>query len=68
LPDLIDRINRVINKETKIILISRPVYDVCFMPLKTAAFNVINTEMIDFPGSGGQVKYRNKMNRLLTGV
>ena len=68
LPDLIGRINRVINQETKIILISRPVYDVCFMPLKTAAFNVINTEMIDFPGSGGQVKYRNKMNRLLTGV
>lgn len=29
--------------------------------------NVINKELIDFPGSGGQIKFRDKMINILTG-
>lgn len=65
LPSLKEKIGRLANKNTKIILISRPVYDACFQELRDSNYNVINTEMIDFPGSSGQGKFRDKMSRLL---
>ena len=65
LPSLVERIREVINPHSKIILISRPVYNVCFARLIAEGFRVINTEMIDFPGSGGQVKFRNKIRSLI---
>jgi len=68
LPSLIYRIKEIIDSSTKIILISRTVYDVCYARLISEGFNVINTEMIDFPGSGGQVKFRNKIRTLLNGA
>jgi hypothetical protein len=62
---LLIKVDEVISDNTKIILISRPVYDVCFEALKNKGYRIINTEMIDFPGSGGQVSYRNKMQKIL---
>jgi len=65
LPLLIEKIRLLSANNTKIILISAPVYQECFKPLMLKGYNVINTEMIDFPGSGGQKKFRAKMTKLL---
>ena len=64
--NLLSRINSIIDKNTKVILISATVYEANFQYLKQNKINVINKEMIDFPGSGGQIKFRDKMNILLT--
>jgi hypothetical protein len=68
LPDLCRKIRDIIGNKTKIILISRGVYDVCLSRLKSEGFNVLNTEMIDHPSSGGQTKYKNKIGKLLKSV
>lgn len=68
LPRLIDDLHRLCERTTKIILISAPVYAVCIAPLKASGFELINEEMIDFPGSGGQKKFRVKMTRVLHGA
>jgi hypothetical protein len=65
LPELLEKIRLLSNNDTKIILIAAPVYEVCKDPLMKEGFNIVNLEMIDFPGSGGQVKYRSKMMKLL---
>ena len=48
---------------TGTILIGRAVYNVCSSALSD--FNVLNREMIDFPASGGQKKFRRKLSLLL---
>lgn len=63
--DLLKRIQSIVDKKTKIILISATVFKANFQFLIDQKVNVINTELLDFPGSGGQVKYRNKMTNLL---
>jgi len=65
LPSLIKKIRSVASEDTKIILISSTVYNVAVHVLKLEGFNVINECMIDFPGSGGQAKFRNKISALL---
>lgn len=65
LPTLKTKICELANAETKIILISNPVYEECFTPLKAEGFNIINIEMIDFPGSGGQINFRTKIQKLI---
>jgi hypothetical protein len=62
---LLNNIASLTNPETKIILIARSVFDANFSFLKSNNVNVINKEMIDFPGSSGQPKFREKFNRLL---
>ncbi len=65
LPVLIRKIKRLVSRKTKLILISATVYEVCCARLKSERFNVINDCMIDFPVSGRQVKFRDKMSALL---
>lgn len=65
LPSLVEKLAELISDDTKIILISKPVYDVCADVLRLQGFNIVNDEMIDFAGSGGQAKYRVKLGRLL---
>ncbi len=65
LPSLVEKLAELISEDTKIILISKPVYDVCADVLRLQGFNIVNDEMIDFPGSSGQAKYRVKLGRLL---
>jgi hypothetical protein len=50
---------------TKVILISAPVFELCAAPLAADGFNVVNDEMIDFPGSGNQRKFRQKFARVM---
>lgn len=59
------RLSSVATAMTPIVLISRPVYDALFDHLIEQGYNVINTEMVDFPGSGRQVVFREKMAHLL---
>lgn len=51
--------------ELKVVLISSLVYEICLVPLRQAGFKVINTEMIDFPGSWGRQKFRTKFGRII---
>ena len=67
LSSLAQKVRGLVLGHTKIILISKVVYDVCYDRLVPERFNVINKCMIDFPGSGGQVKFRSKMCALLKG-
>ncbi len=65
LTELKEKIDKLINKETFIILISRNVYDVCYAELNKCGYNISNREMIDFPGSGKQIKFREKFGELI---
>lgn len=51
--------------QTKIILVSSSVYAVCNSSLRDAGLNVVNEEPLDFPAFGKQLKYREKLTRLL---
>ena len=65
LPTLRKKIWQLISPETNIILISATVYNTVYRKLKEEGFNLINEEMIEFPGSGGQKRFRVKLSRLL---
>ena len=49
----------------KVILISSLVYEICCSPLRQAGFNVVNTEMIDFPVYGRQREFQTKFGRVI---
>jgi len=63
--ELLDKIKTLCNQETKVILIASPVYKANFWFLKSNGVKVVNIESIDFPGSGGQKKYKEKMKKLI---
>ena len=65
MPALMKKLRRVCSPETRIVLISSAVYRVCCVPLRSARFNVINTETIDFPSTGRQLYFARKLGRLL---
>lgn len=62
---LLNKIKRMCNEETKIILISRSVYNSNYEHLIKLGVNIINDDFIDFPCLGRQIKYRDKMIRIL---
>jgi hypothetical protein len=64
--NLMKRMKLIINDKTQVILISATVYKANFSFLLQQGINVINKELIDFPGSGGQAKFREKLKRLLS--
>lgn len=51
--------------DLKVVLISAPVYEICCGPLRQAGFNVVNAEMIDFPGFGRQREFHVKLARII---
>jgi hypothetical protein len=63
---LIGKLRSLAIANTPIVLVSKSVFDVVSGPLREEGFNVINSEMIDFPGSGRQAEFRRKMEILLT--
>ena len=65
LPSLRNKLQELATDGVKIVLISATVYEVCNDILRSEGFNVINEELIDFPGSGGQVKFRKKFGTLM---
>ena len=64
--DLLNRILKIIDDETKVILIAATVYEANHTFLIENGINVINKESIDFPAYSGQIKYREKLSKLLT--
>lgn len=63
--ELLNKIQSLLEVDTKVILISAPVYRANYYFLRQNNVPVINEDLIDFPGSGGQKKYREKMQHLL---
>ena len=63
--NLLTKIINLVDKSTKVILIAATVHKANYDFLKRNDVKVINRELVDFPGSGGQVKYRAKMSALL---
>jgi len=64
-PDLIQKIKNLVEKDTKIILIKKNIFLLLFEKIKSYGFNVINTEMLDFPSRGHQPKFKEKLKKLL---
>ena len=62
--ELIKKVKKLANERTQIILIKANVYDTAFVDLKESGFNVID-KRIDFPASGGQIKFQEKFNAAL---
>lgn len=65
LPKLIERVGDLAGKDTKIILIKSNVFDVAAEPLRQAGFNVLNKELLDYPGQFNQAAYRKKLAQLV---
>jgi hypothetical protein len=63
--ELLCKIYELLNNETKVILIAAPVFNANFNFLKGNGIPVVNRELIDFPGSGGQKKFREKMKKII---
>lgn len=65
LPYLAKKVRYLVSEDTRVILIAVPVYRVCRDRLEREGFRVINTCPIEFPASGHQVKFRQKLSALL---
>ncbi len=65
LPRLIERIKKLASRDTKIILIKSNVFEVAATPLRNAGFDVLNTELLDYPGRFNQAAFRQKLARLI---
>jgi len=63
-PRLLERVKEIASKDTRIILIKSNVYDMAAQPLRDAGFNVLNTELVDYPGHFNQKAYRAKLANL----
>lgn len=64
-PNLLQKLKNLTDKDTKIILIKKVVFNELDKKLKTYGFNVINTEMLDFPSSSRQPQFREKFKKLI---
>lgn len=65
LPELLDRVRTIAAPGTKVILIKSNVFIVAAEPLRKAGYNVLNTELVDYPGRFNQRAYREKLTALL---
>ncbi|MGN6196846.1 MAG: hypothetical protein ACTHOB_18040 [Ginsengibacter sp.] len=63
--ELLNKIKKLADGDTKVILIAAPVFKANYFFLKSKNVNVINNELLDFPGSGGQKKFKQKLAILL---
>jgi len=68
LPALITKVRSLCAPDTRIILIKSNVFDVAAQPLRDAGFQVLNTELVDYPGQFNQRAYREKLRRLVHGT
>jgi hypothetical protein len=64
LPSLLERVKQLAQQDTKIILIKSNVFDVAAGPLVQAGYDVLNTELVDYPGHFNQKAYREKLRKL----
>jgi hypothetical protein len=62
---LLKNIRELLSEVTQVILIAVPVFKANYDFLKEHGIQIINKEPVDFPGSGGQKKYKVKMKIIL---
>jgi hypothetical protein len=62
---LTNKLRKLSSRDTRIVLISSTVYRVCYTPLRASGLNVVNTELIDFPSTGHQREFAQKLGQLL---
>lgn len=60
-----DKLGKLVTKETKIILISAAVHEALYEELTCSDYDLINESMINFPGSGNQLIFREKIRKVL---
>ncbi len=65
LPHLIEKIKAIVNSDTKIILLKSNVFEVAAEPLRVAGFDVLNNELVDYPGIYNRKAYRQKLSALV---
>lgn len=65
LPALLERVHTIAAPDTKVVLIKSNVFVVAAKPLRQAGYNVLNTELVDYPGRFNQRAYREKLAALL---
>ena len=61
IPRLIERVKELVDDEGKIILIKSNVFEAAAEPLRQAGFNVLNNQLLDYPGQFNQRAYREKL-------
>ena len=64
-PYLLEKLKKLTDKDTKIILIKKVVYNELNGRLRKLGFSIINTEMLDFPSHGNQTKFKVKFRNLM---
>jgi len=64
LPRLVERVRELAGPVTKLILIKSNVFEVAAGPLREAGYEVLNTELLDYPGRFNQPAYRAKLARM----
>ena len=65
IPTLVEKIKKVADRYTKIILIKATVYDTIFDQLKSEGFDGVIDIRIPFPGQGGQKLFQTKFHEAL---
>lgn len=66
LPKLLTRVKELVDKNTKIILIKSNVFEVATEPLRQAGYDVLNRELLDYPGRFNQRAYREKLAKMIS--
>lgn len=66
LPRLLERVKKLADPYTRIILIKSNVFVVAAEPLRNAGFTVLNHELLDYPGRFNQKAYREKLAKLVS--
>ena len=65
-PALVEKVKKLADDQTKIILIKSNPFKICADPLREAGFDVLNTETLNYPGYWQEKAYREKLAKLLT--
>lgn len=65
LPRLIERVRKLADDDTVLVLIKSNVFDVAAEPLREAGFTVPQTKLVDYPGHWNQQAYREKLAALV---
>jgi len=64
-PYLLEKLKKLTDKDTKIILIKKVVFNSLNRRLRTLGFNVINIGMLYFPSQSNQTQFREKFKELI---
>jgi hypothetical protein len=65
---LLERVKQIAEPSTKIILIKSNVFEVAAEPLRAAGYDVLNKELVDYPGQYNQRAYREKLATLVARI